>query len=245
MPRSRRSSVPPAAARVNTARTRRIASPVATRPAGRIPQRPVRRRTTLWGKIAALTVTLAGIGFLAFPTLYKLTTNGIPGYAPVREQPEASGSAAAIPENQPFRLDKQFLQPQSAAQSPLRVVIPSLSIDLSVRESKIVNGFWEVSETTASHGLGSAYPGQNGNIVVFAHARERLFLPLRNIKNDATVYILTSDSWHRYRVTATKLVAPADVTVIAPTEEETLTLFTCSGFMDSKRLIVTAKPYRP
>lgn len=108
----------------------------------------------------------------------------------------------------------------------------------------MVNGYWEVSETTASHGLGSAYPGQLGNTVIFAHAREGLFLPLRDIRAETVIYVLTNDRWHRYKTTDVKTVASNQVEVIAPTNDETLTLFTCSGFLDSKRLVVVAKPER-
>jgi sortase A len=93
--------------------------------------------------------------------------------------------------------------------------------------------------------VGSANPGQNGNIVVFAHARNELFGPLRDIKKDETIYILTKDRWYRYSVSGTKLVDPSQIENIKPTDSEQLTLFTCSGFLDSKRLIVHAKPLNP
>ena len=38
-----------------------------------------------------------------------------------------------------------------------------------------------------------------------------------------------------------KLAYPNEVEVIAPTEDETLTLYTCSGFNDEKRLVVVGK----
>ena len=122
------------------------------------------------------------------------------------------------------------------------IIIPRLNIDLSVLPSKIKNGYWEVSETSASHGEGSANPGEGGNIVVFAHAKEGLFLGLRNIKKDDTVYILTKLRWYKYRISEIVSVYPNDITTVAPTASEILTLFTCSGFFDDKRLIVKAIP---
>lgn len=108
-------------------------------------------------------------------------------------------------------------------------------------EAPVVSGYWETSETTASHGVGSAGPGQKGNMVIFAHARPGLFLPLKEIQKQAAVYVFTDSSWYAYRVTDIREVAPQDVTVIGPTPDETLTLFTCTGFLDSKRLVVIAK----
>lgn len=194
--------------------------------------------------MAVLLFFVLGGVLLLFPTAFRTyTTNHISSNSAIQEGIVSSDTVDNTTTG--FRIEKDLLTYNSTAQSPLRIIIPSLEIDLSVREAKIVNGFWELSETTASHGAGSANPGQNGNIVIFAHAREKLFLPLRTIKPDAIIYVLTKDTWHRYQVLNTKIVNPDDVMVIAPTTEETLTLFTCSGFMDSKRLIVAAKPYRP
>jgi LPXTG-site transpeptidase (sortase) family protein len=122
------------------------------------------------------------------------------------------------------------------------IIVPRLGIDLAVTPSKIIDGYWEVSETTASHGEGSANPGENGNVVVFAHARSGMFLNLRNIKKDDEVYILTGDKKHTYKVSEIVSVYPDDITSVAPTDSEALTLFTCSGFFDEKRLIVKALP---
>ena len=47
--------------------------------------------------------------------------------------------------------------------------------------------------------------------------------------------------WFNYTVSEIKEVIPSQIEVIAPTPDETLTLYTCSGFGDSMRLIVIAK----
>ena len=147
-------------------------------------------------------------------------------------------SAAA----EPILIDQQLLSQVVSGHPPVRIIIPRLQMDIPVVEARVVNGYWELSEVAASHGQGSAYPGQTGNTVIFAHAREGLFLPLRDITKDELIYVLGQDAWHRYKVTETELVGPDQVEVIAPSEDERLTLYTCSGFLDSKRLIVTAVP---
>lgn len=124
---------------------------------------------------------------------------------------------------------------------PRRVIIPSVSIDLAIRQAEIVGGYWQVFDDSAAWGTGSAIPGENGNQVIFAHARKGLFLPLRNVRVGDTIYILTQDKYFEYKVDQLKEVYPNQVEVISPTENETLTLYTCSGFGDSKRLIVVAK----
>ena len=189
------------------------------------------------------------LGFLlvTFPTAYKQwislkqPVSSTPGVERENESPIITRTI----DLGPIQIHQKLLGTLEAPQPPLRIVIPSLSVDIPIIEARVVDGFWELSETTASHGVGSANPGEVGNTVIFAHAREGLFGPLRNLKNDATVYVFSKDRWYRYQVTETKLVDPGAVEVIAPTDDETLTLYTCSGFLDTKRLIVTAKPLRP
>lgn len=182
------------------------------------------------------------VGFLlvTFPTAYKIV------FKPTPTVPTLVASAPSQTiDPGPFRVDEKLLGSVVPSQPPLRIVVPTKKVDLSIVEAQVVNGYWELSETTASHGVGSANPGQNGNVVVFAHARNELFGPLRDIKNDEVIYILTKDRWFRYIVNETKLVDPDEVTHIKSSDSEQLTLFTCSGFLDTKRLIVHAKPLNP
>lgn len=125
---------------------------------------------------------------------------------------------------------------------PVNIVIPSLKIDLPVRPSRVINGLWEIHDDSANFGIGSALPGESGNSVIFAHAREGLFYPLRNIQKDDSISVQTKDGiWFSYKVSEKKEVDPNQVEVIAPTTDSTLTLYTCTGFSDSKRLVVVAK----
>lgn len=97
-------------------------------------------------------------------------------------------------------------------------------------------------EDRAGYGIGSGIPGESGNVVIFAHAREGLFLPLKEIKTGDLVYLLTSGSYLSYKVKNIKEVLPNQTEVISPTLNQTLTLYTCSGFLDKERLIVIAEP---
>lgn len=142
----------------------------------------------------------------------------------------------------PIKIDPKLLSEKKNTQSPVKIIIPRINIDLPVIESKIVNGYWELSENTASHGEGSANPGEKGNIVVFAHARQGLFYNLKDVKSDDVIYIFTKDKWRTYKVRDITSVFPNQTEVIKPTENETLTLYTCTGFYDEKRLIIRALP---
>lgn len=125
---------------------------------------------------------------------------------------------------------------------PKRIVIPALGIDIKVEKAPIINGYWQVYDDKAGWGEGSGFPGQSGNQVIFAHAREGLFLPLQSIKVGEIIYVLTDLNWYSYEVYERKEVSPNQTEVIEPTEDEILTLYTCSGYKDTKRLIAKAKP---
>jgi LPXTG-site transpeptidase (sortase) family protein len=139
-------------------------------------------------------------------------------------------------EVQGFTSDKYYYRAE-----PRRIIIPDLSIDLIVKRAEIIDGYWEVFEDMAAWGVDSGYPGESGNQVIFAHAKEGLFLPLKEVSSGMSIYVLTDGTWYIYEVVKIKEVFPNNREVIAPTEDETLTLYTCSGFNDSKRLVVTAK----
>lgn len=144
----------------------------------------------------------------------------------------------------PIKIDPKLLSEKKSTESPVKIIIPKVNIDLTVTESKIVDGYWELSENTASHGEGSANPGEKGNIVVFAHAREGLFYNLKDVKKDDVIYIFTKDKWITYKVKDITAVLPNQTQIIKPTEKETLTLYTCTGFYDEKRLIIKAYPIK-
>jgi LPXTG-site transpeptidase (sortase) family protein len=144
---------------------------------------------------------------------------------------------------QPQVVQKQLSQkPTKKIEYPIRIRIPSVEIDLPVVIAPIKNGYWELSDTSASYGWGSATPGEKGNMVIFAHARQGLFLPLQNIQLNAKVIISTAEQTFTYKVVKKMQVFPSDTNVISFSNKEKLTLFTCTGLFDTKRLIVVAIP---
>ncbi len=145
---------------------------------------------------------------------------------------------------EPVSIDKKLLQTNDKQKDklpPVRIVIPSVNIDLPVKEAKVVKGYWEVFPDRAGFGLGSTYPGEIGNQVIFAHARTGLFLPLKKVKIKDKIFVSTKTKLFTYQVTTIKEVYPNNTDIIGMTDEKTLTLYTCTGFSDSKRLIVAAK----
>lgn len=143
---------------------------------------------------------------------------------------------------EPVTVDKNLLSDKVRQKNPpVRLLIASAIIDVPVKEARVIKGYWEVFSDTAGWGVGSAYPDEKGNTVIFAHAREKLFLNLRKVKIGDEITVFTQDKWYKYKIENIREVFPSQTEVIAPTAEAVLTLYTCTGFSDTKRLIVTAK----
>lgn len=146
--------------------------------------------------------------------------------------------------NGTVKASKLFTREAKPTDLPQQVIIPQAQINVKITESQIKDGYWEVSDTTANHGIGSAYPGEKGNSVIFAHVRDGLFLNLKNVALGDQIYVLTKNKWYKYQVSEIKRVAPEEIAVVQPTKDERLTLFTCDGYQDEKRLIIVAKPVK-
>jgi sortase A len=79
------------------------------------------------------------------------------------------------------------------------------------------------------HIPGTALPGQIGNIALTGH-RDTFFRPLRNIRLDDVVTLTTLQGEYRYRVLATQVVSPDNLSVLDSDRSEILTLITCHPF---------------
>lgn len=180
-----------------------------------------------------------------FLVVFGVLTSRVARSTPSQQTQKVQDSLVSSFDSEPVKIDPNLLRVDTSKKivktPPTRLIIPDLGIDVVVKEAKIVKGYWEVFPDSAGFGLGSAYPQDTGNQVIFAHARPGLFLPLKEVKIGQKVYVFTKDSWYTYTIKNIKEVLPSQVEVIAPTKSAVLTLYTCSGFADSKRLIVTAE----
>lgn len=143
-----------------------------------------------------------------------------------------------------FRVAPSFqLVSQQREAEPVEMKIESIGINLSIVPAQIVEGMWQTSDTDLTHLATSARPGERGNTVIYGHNRWGILAGLKNIKiGDQIIVKSEDDSIRNYSVEEILVVSPDQIEVVLPTEEEVLTLYTCTGFLDSKRLIVKAHP---
>lgn len=131
---------------------------------------------------------------------------------------------------------------QNTASYPIHIEIDGIT-SVPVVEAGRENGAWTVSATSANHVIQSALPGENGNIIIYGHNLNTIFGYLMNIQVGSIVNLRNSDgSLHIYTVTSTEYVNPNQTELLAPTTNEVLTLYTCTGLLDSLRFVVRAVP---
>jgi sortase A len=94
------------------------------------------------------------------------------------------------------------------------------------------------------HYVNTPLPGQPGNVGIAGH-RTTYGAPFYNLNQLAPgdpIYITTPAGRFRYDVTGSRVVAPSDVAVVAPTPGSRLTLTTCNPrFSATTRLVVSAR----
>jgi LPXTG-site transpeptidase (sortase) family protein len=116
-------------------------------------------------------------------------------------------------------------------------------VDIGIEPAIYSDQRWTVSPNFASYLLASARPGEAGNIVIYGHNTRGILGNIRALKGGERVRITMSDGTVRsYRVESAQEVSPKDTALIQPTEYEVLTMYTCSGLMDSQRYVVQAFP---
>lgn len=140
----------------------------------------------------------------------------------------------------------QYLQEPSVTVAspnyPTHLTIPWF-VDVDIDPQVFVSGKWSVSQNHASYLVSSALPGNPGNIILYGHNKRTIMGNIRVLKGYEKITLTLADgSTRTYQIESMKQVSPTQTDLLSPTDTETLTLYTCSGFMDSQRFVVRAKP---
>jgi len=120
-----------------------------------------------------------------------------------------------------------------------RLLIPQLRLTAIVQEGVDAGTL----RRAVGHVPGTALPGERGNVALAGH-RDTLLRPLRDIRVNDGIELQTLEGEYRYRVLSARIVSPSDVSVLKPTNRDTLTLITCYPFYyvgpAPKRFVVRA-----
>ena len=164
------------------------------------------------------------------------------GHTPPTSPEGARPNEAEIP---------QHLKPlvQSLANIPLptpgpeqanRIQIPAIGID-----APIVQGDgWEQLKKGVGQHIGSANPGEKGNVVLSAHNDifGEIFRDLDRLKPGDEITIYTNQRAYTYVVSENEVVEPTQVDIMESTSQPTLTLISCYPYLvDDQRIAITSR----
>jgi len=128
-----------------------------------------------------------------------------------------------------------------AKQAQQRIIINDLGINLPLIPARIQNDTWETTNFGASYLISSPTPGETGNSIIYAHNWMSLFGNLTRAKPGEEVDVTAADgSTKKFIIEYTSVVTPDESNILAQTRDKRITLYTCTGFLDSKRFVVVA-----
>jgi LPXTG-site transpeptidase (sortase) family protein len=127
---------------------------------------------------------------------------------------------------------------EGAERRPVHIKIPWF-VDVDISQQTLIANQWTIAEKEASHLASSARPGEQGNIIIYGHNTRQIMGNIRALTGNEIITLTTADGQeHHYRITKIAEVQPDETEFLLPTQTETLTLYTCSGFMDRLRFVV-------
>ena len=129
--------------------------------------------------------------------------------------------------------------PTPGPEQAIRIQVPAIGVD-----APIVQGDgWEQLKKGVGQQIGSALPGQDGNVVLSAHNDifGEIFRNLDGLQPGDIFIIYTNQRSYTYVISGWIVVEPTQVEVMAQTNHPTATLISCYPYrVDTKRIVVQA-----
>lgn len=129
--------------------------------------------------------------------------------------------------------------PTAGPQQAVRIQVSAIGVDAPIVQG---DGWEQLKKGVAQH-IGTANPGEKGNLVLSAHndVFGEIFKDLDKLKEGDTITVFTSQRTFTYIVRQTQIVEPTQVEVMKQGQEAMVTLISCYPYMkDNQRIVVTA-----
>ena len=124
---------------------------------------------------------------------------------------------------------------------PLAITINSINVNLSIIPSAKTNNKFETTKNGVTYLTDSVLPAQTGNSVFYGHNWSNLLGNLKNVKRGDTIELKYSNGEVKTFTVDLITEMPAEYAKVSlDSNQKVMTIYTCSGFLDSKRIIVTA-----
>ncbi|GAB4278726.1 MAG: hypothetical protein Kow0080_30530 [Candidatus Promineifilaceae bacterium] len=160
---------------------------------------------------------------------------------PVDGRPPEPGEAGNIPAHllPAINAYKAPPAPTPGPQQARRIQIPAINIDKPV----VQGDDWEQLKKGVGQHIGTALPGETGNMVLSAHndIYGEIFRDLDKLQIGDEIQISTDLQTFTYIVTDIQIVDPTDVWVMQPTDFGRATLISCYPYrINTHRIVVFA-----
>lgn len=140
----------------------------------------------------------------------------------------------------------QPLNTQISKKDPILFEIPSLDLSLPIKNARIINRKWDFNGEGVFYLEQSPIPGDIGNSIIFGHNWPNLLGNLKNAKKGDVINItFNNGDIKKFEIFESYTVTPDQTHILNQTEDTRLSVYTCTGFLDSKRLLVVAKLVKP
>jgi sortase A len=206
---------------------------------------------------------VAGLGYLlvdGFDTLQQMNREVAEALEAPTPSPTALITAVVLPSGHTPPTSPGGAQPNEAeipanlrplVQSLAAVPVPTASPEQArnIFIERLWNGpvpvvmgdGWEQLKRGVGQHIGSANPGEKGNMVLSAHNDifGELFRDLDQLRPGDEVLVSTASREFLYKVIGVRIVDPTDVSVMSPTEKPTITMISCYPYLvDNQRIVV-------
>jgi LPXTG-site transpeptidase (sortase) family protein len=125
--------------------------------------------------------------------------------------------------------------------TPSTITIDEVGINVPVIPATMQDTVWPTTDKGASYLTSSPLPGHMGNSIIYGHNWKSVFGNLVKAKVGQKVVVTYPDNTKKTFVIAyTSVVSPNEASILAQSTDKRITLYTCTGFLDSKRFVAVA-----
>ncbi len=137
---------------------------------------------------------------------------------------------------------EDIVSPPLNTEEPLLIFLPKVNISLPIYPTEIKDRKWPTTESGVSYIKDSGKLGISGNLVMYGHNWKKLLGSLKHSKVGDTLSIFSNQNKnHFYVIKYVATVDAKDISILADTSAERITLYTCTGLFDSQRFVVVAE----
>lgn len=124
---------------------------------------------------------------------------------------------------------------------PQKITIASADISVPIIPIKITKNSWVTTNKGVALLTSSPLPGQRGNSVLYGHNWSNILGNLYKTRIGDEVLVDYPDGTKiPFEVAFISVVTPDQSHIIGPSSDTRITIYTCAGMFDEKRLVVTA-----